>query len=113
MQSKKLYVGNLDYSVSSQEIEELFAPFGSVTYVRVLEGKGFGFVEMNSLEEAEEAKKGLDGQEFKGRRLRIDEARSQPSKPRRGPGGGGGGGGGGGRRFSQPGGGGGRPSGRR
>jgi cold-inducible RNA-binding protein len=92
MQNTKLYVGNLLYSVTSEEIEELFAGYGTVVDVRIIEGKGFGFVEMSSQEECENARESLDGNDFKGRTLRVAEAR--PQKPRegggRGPGRGGG-----------------------
>ena len=94
MQSNKLYVGNISYNSTSQEVEDLFSKYGTVTYVKIIEGKGFGFVEMSNQEEAENAKKDLDGYEFKGRNLKVDEARPQSQQRRRG-----GGGGGGGRRY--------------
>ncbi len=75
MQGSKLYVGNLTYSVDNEQLRELFAPHGEVKQVNVIEGKGFGFVEMSSPEEAEKAKEALNGTEFGGRTLRIDEAR--------------------------------------
>lgn len=75
MQGSKLYVGNLTYSVDNEQLRELFAPHGEVKQVNVIEGKGFGFVEMSSPEEAEKAKEALNGTEFVGRTLRIDEAR--------------------------------------
>jgi RNA recognition motif-containing protein len=75
MQVSKLYVGNLSYSVNNEQLEELFANHGEVKEVRVIEGKGFGFVEMSSSEEAEQAKNALNGTEFEGRTLKIDEAR--------------------------------------
>jgi RNA recognition motif-containing protein len=75
MQGSKLYVGNLSYSVTSEQLEELFAKFGAVKQVNVIEGKGFGFVEMSSPEDAEKAKEALDGQAFEGRTLKVDEAR--------------------------------------
>ena len=53
MQGSKLYVGNLSYSITNEQLEELFAEQGTVNSVNVIEGKGFGFVEMSSPEEAE------------------------------------------------------------
>ena len=86
----KLYVGNLGYSVTNEQLQELFTNHGQVVNVNIIEGKGFGFVEMSSSEEAAKAKESLDGQDFNGRALRVDEARP-PRKDgdRRGGGGGG------------------------
>ena len=85
MQGSKLYVGNLGYSVTSQELEELFSNYGEVRQVTVIEGKGFGFVEMSSQSEAEKAKEALDGSDFKGRNLKVDEARPKSeNRPSRG-----------------------------
>jgi RNA recognition motif-containing protein len=87
MQGSKLYVGNLSYSTTREQIEELFASFGTVNQVNIIEGKGFGFVEMSSTEEAEKAKDGLDGTDFSGRNIRVSEARppkSRDSRERRG-----------------------------
>lgn len=75
MQGNRLYVGNLKYSVSTNQLEELFANYGQVKQVNIIEGKGFGFVEMSSAEEAEKAKESLNGTDFEGRVLRVDEAR--------------------------------------
>ncbi len=80
MENKTLYVGNLVYSVTKEQLQDLFNEHGSVVDVRIIEGKGFAFVEMSELSEAEEAKDKLNGQEFLGRTLRIDEAR--PKKKR-------------------------------
>lgn len=77
----KLYVGNLSYAVTSDDLKTLFSNHGSVTEVKVIEGKGFGFVEMSSQSESETAKKELDGYEFKGRKLKVDVARPPKSKP--------------------------------
>jgi len=84
MQGSKLYVGNLDYSVTNEELEELFSNYGKVGQVTIIEGKGFGFVEMSSQLEAEKAKRALDGSDFKGRTLRVDEARPRRDRQRRG-----------------------------
>ncbi len=85
MQGSKLYVGNLSYSATSGQIEELFANYGSVTQVNIIEGKGFGFVEMSSPAEAEKAKEALDGTDFMGRTIKVNEARPPKSRERRGP----------------------------
>ncbi len=73
---KKLYVGNLNYAVNEVQLEELFHEFGDVKNVKIIEGRGFGFVEMSSEEEAQAAQEALNGQDFQGRTLRIDEARA-------------------------------------
>jgi RNA recognition motif-containing protein len=88
MQGNKLYVGNLKYEVTNEQLQELFASHGQVVNVNIIEGKGFGFVEMSSNDEAEKAKESLDGQDFMGRVLRVDEARP-PRKDRERRGGGG------------------------
>lgn len=80
MESSKLYVGNLTYSVTEAQLKELFEDFGDVKDVRVIERKGFGFVEMGTVEEAEKAMEALNETDFSGRTLRIDEAR--PQRPR-------------------------------
>lgn len=95
---KKLYVGNLGYDVNSSDLEELLGKFGTVRSAEVIsdrvtgQSKGFGFVEMESDDDAQAAIAGLNGKEHKGRALTVNEAR-----PREARGGGGGGGGGGGR----------------
>jgi len=84
MQGKKLFVGNLTYSVTSDELGELFASYGEVVEAKVIEGKGFGFVEMASQEEAVAAKDALHGTEYVGRTLNVDEARPPRNRgPRR------------------------------
>ena len=94
---KKLYVGNLAYSVTSSELEQLFGQHGSVQSAQVIEdretgrSKGFGFVEMGSDQDAQAAISALNGQQHNGRPLTVNEA-----KPREDSGGGGGGGGRGG-----------------
>ncbi len=84
MDGTKLYVGNLSYSVRNEELKELFAQYGEVKQANVIEGKGFGFVEMATSEESERAQKALNGSDFKGRALRIEEARPQKPRPNRG-----------------------------
>ena len=80
MQGSKLYVGNLSYSVTNDQLKELFSTFGEVANVNVIDGKGFGFVEMSSEAEANKVKDSLNGTEFQGRTLKVDEAR--PPRPR-------------------------------
>lgn len=105
MQSNKLYVGNILYETTEEEIRELFSNYGTVEDVKIIEGKGFGFVEMSSQEEADSVKDRLDGYDFKGRSLRVAEARSQRDRgDRRGSGGYNKGPGGGGRRGDRGGG---------
>lgn len=87
MNGAKLYVGNLSYSVTDEELKELFAQYGDVKQANVIEGKGFGFIEMTSADSAERAKKELNGSDFKGRALRIEEARPQKPRESRGYGG--------------------------
>ncbi len=97
---KKLYVGNLAYTVTDATLEQMFAAHGSVQSAQVImdrdtgRSKGFGFVEMGSDQEAQAAISALNGQQMDGRNLTVNEA-----KPReeRGGGGRGGYGGGGGR----------------
>lgn len=80
MQGSKLYVGNLSYSVTDDQLEQLFSEYGKVQSANVIGNKGFGFVELSSSTEADSAKEALDGSEFEGRTLKIDEAK--PQKPR-------------------------------
>ena len=93
---KKLYVGNLTYSVTSSDLEGWFAQFGTVQSAQVIQdrdtgrSKGFGFVEMDTEAEAQAAIQGLHDQEYDGRRLTVNEAK--PREPRSGGGGYGGGG---------------------
>lgn len=80
MQSNKLYVGNLSYSVTDKQLEELFSQHGQIKEVTIIGSKGFGFVEMSDTAEAEKAKEALDGETFEGRTLRVDEARPRREK---------------------------------
>lgn len=97
---KRLYVGNLSYSVDSTALQELFAQHGTVNSAEVISdrdtgrSKGFGFVEMGSDDEAQAAIAALNGQQNDGRALTVNEARPREE---RGNGGGGRGGFGGGR----------------
>jgi RNA recognition motif-containing protein len=76
----KLYVGNLSFSVTNEDLKTLFSIHGEVRESKLIEGKGFGFVEMSNQAEAESAKKVLNGSDFKGRKLKVDIA--QPPKSR-------------------------------
>jgi RNA recognition motif-containing protein len=98
--SMKLYVGNLSFNTTTQDLEQIFGEVGTVESTNIIEdrdtgrSRGFGFVEMSSKEEGEAAIDTLNGKEIDGRELTVNEA-----KPRENRGGGGGGnrGGGGGR----------------
>jgi hypothetical protein len=98
---KKLYVGNLPYSVGDSELSEMFAEHGSVVSAQVVldretgRSKGFGFVEMSTDEEANSAINGMNGKDINGRALTVNEARPKPGGGAGGGGGYGGGGGGG------------------
>jgi RNA recognition motif-containing protein len=118
---KKLYVGNLSYDVDSSGLQELFSAHGTVESAEVIadrdtgRSKGFGFVEMASEGEAQAAIAALNGQQYSGRALTVNEAKPKENRAG-GPGGGrggfgggrGGSGGGGGGRGGFGGGGGGR-----
>jgi RNA recognition motif-containing protein len=80
MPGSRLYVGNLKYNVTNDQLRGLFAGYGEVKSANVIEGKGFGFVEMSTPEEARKAKEALDGQEFEGRNLKVDEAKPPRSR---------------------------------
>ena len=111
--AKKIYVGNLPYSVTSERLTELFAQHGAVDSAKVVvdrdsgRSKGFGFVEMSSDDQADSAIAALNGFQEEGRALTVAEARPQDSSGGGGFRGGGGGGGGGGRGGFRGGGGGG------
>lgn len=121
--SVRLYVGNLPFSVTEQDLEQLFSQSGQVDSANVVtdrdtgRSRGFGFVEMESQEAANAAIDALNGYELSGRALTVNEARPKESRPSRGGFGGGGGrggfGGGGGRGGFGGGGGGGRDRGGR
>ncbi len=95
---KKLYVGNLTFSVTDSSLQEMFAPFGTVNSAKIImdrdsgRSKGFGFVEMSTDQEAQAAISKLNGTQIEGRAITVNEAR--PQEPRTGGGGGGGFGGG-------------------
>jgi cold-inducible RNA-binding protein len=102
-----IYVGNLSYDAADTDLQQLFQKHGTVTSARVVmdkmsgRNKGFGFVEMPDHAEAEKAIQALNGQDFMGRPLRVNESQPRPRDGggRGGAGGGGGGGGGRGQRW--------------
>ena len=110
---KKLYVGNLAYTISDSDLLRMFEPHGTVQSAQVImdrdtgRSKGFGFVEMGSDQEAQAAIQALNGTEVEGRALTVNDARPKPEGGGGGRGGYGGsrggrggyGGGGGGRRY--------------
>ncbi len=85
---KSIYVGNLPFSATEDEVRDLFAAHGAVQSVRLMTDRetgrprGFGFVQM-SAGEADAAIRALDGKEFGGRSLRINEAQERPARPPR------------------------------
>ena len=101
--SSKLYVGNLSFNTTTQDLENMFAESGTVESANIIEdretgrSRGFAFVEMSSKEEAQNAISALNGKEIDGRELTVNEAK--PREDRGGSGGGGRGGYGGGSRY--------------
>ncbi len=91
-----IYVGNLSHAVTEDDLREAFAAYGEVTSAKVITDKfsgmsrGFGFVEMPNNSEADTAIKALNGEELKGNKLKISEARPKTERRRGGRGGGGG-----------------------
>lgn len=107
-----IYVGNLLYTANEEDLKELFSNHGEVTSVRIItdketgQSKGFGFIDMTNDDEALAAIEALEGAEFEGRNLRVNQAKPRDDKPRGGGGGhrgggnrGGGNRGGGGNRY--------------
>ena len=96
---KNLYVGNLPFGTTSSDLEQVFGQYGTVVKAQIItdretgRSRGFAFVEMSS--GAEEAIQAMNGAEFQGRRLTVNEAKPREERPRGGGGGGYGGGGGG------------------
>jgi len=86
-----IYVGNLSYKMRDDDLNRMFAAYGTVTEAKVVmdrdsgRSKGFGFVEMSEQAEGEEAIKQLDGKEIDGRNIRVNVARPKEDKPRRKP----------------------------
>ncbi|HKS71310.1 MAG TPA: RNA-binding protein [Ktedonobacterales bacterium] len=96
----RIYVGNLPFSATDDQLAQMFGAYGNVVDARVItdratgQGKGFGFVEMGTEDEARNAIAQLNGTMMDGRALRVNEAQPRPDRPRGGGGGGGYGGGG-------------------
>ncbi|MDD3642781.1 MAG: RNA-binding protein [Candidatus Krumholzibacteria bacterium] len=92
----KIYVGNMSFDSSESELRKAFEAHGQVDSVNIITDrdtgrpKGFGFVEMNNDEEAKKAIEAMNGKDFMGRALNVNEARPRTDGPRRGGGGGGG-----------------------
>ena len=84
----KLYIGNLSYSTTEDEIKELMAPFGTADSIQLIkdrhtgQSKGFGFIEMNDNSEADAAIKGLNETNFKGRKLKLNQAQPRGDRNR-------------------------------
>ncbi|MDH5377464.1 MAG: RNA-binding protein [Gammaproteobacteria bacterium] len=84
-----IYVGNLTYSLTEDELKDAFAAFGEVVNVNIIkdkfsgQSKGFGFVEMPNDSEADEAIKNLDGSSLKGRNVRVNQAKPRSERPQR------------------------------
>jgi cold-inducible RNA-binding protein len=87
--AKKIYVGNLSFSVTDEELQQAFSSFGNVTSARIIidkmsgRSKGFGFVEIEDDSAANTAISKMDGQEIAGRPVRVSEAKPQEDRPRR------------------------------
>ncbi len=110
---KNIYVGNIPFATTQEELEELFTPFGEIQSARIImdretgRSRGFAFVQMTNDADADQAIEALNETDFNGKNLRINEARPREDRPRSGSGGGSRGGfggsrggmGGGGRRF--------------
>jgi RNA recognition motif-containing protein len=84
-----IYVGNLPYSVTEEELREIFSEFGEVASVNVItdkysgQSKGFGFVEMENNSEADEAIKALNESSLKGRNIKVNQAKPREKRPQR------------------------------
>jgi len=87
--AQKLYVGNLSYDTTEDSLKDLFSQYGEVASAMIISdkipgrSKGFGFVEMSSEEEAQKAIDALNGSEFEGRKIIVNEARPKEDRPRR------------------------------
>jgi hypothetical protein len=94
--ANRLYVGNLPFSFNKQDLEQLFSSFGAIRYAEIIsdrmtgQSRGFGFVELETAEQAQAAIQSMHGRDIQGRGLTVNEAREKSARP---PGGGGGGGG--------------------
>ena len=88
---KKIYVGNMNYATTEEQLADLFAQFGNVVSADVIfdrfsgQSKGFGFIEMESEDDAKTAIENLNGRELDGRQLRVNEAKERPAGGSRRP----------------------------
>jgi RNA recognition motif-containing protein len=86
-----IYAGNLSYSVTDEDLKEIFGAYGEVSRANVISdretgrSKGFGFVEMPVDAEAKQAIDSLNGKDVKGRAINVNEARPRPERPQRAP----------------------------
>ena len=84
-----IYVGNLSYEITDDEVKDLFSPHGEISSVSIIkdkqsgQSKGFGFIEMPNQAEAEEAIKALNESEVKGRNIKVNTARPKEERPKR------------------------------
>jgi RNA recognition motif-containing protein len=87
--AKRLYVGNMSYSTTEDGLRSLFQSYGEVTSVSIIsdretgKARGFGFVEMSSDDAAVAAMSALNGQNFEGRQLKVNEALERPHRPKK------------------------------
>lgn len=80
MSFTKLYVGNLNYRTTEEKLKDIFSQYGEVKTVNILQGRGFGFVEMNTPESAQDARDKLNGADFDGRKIIVNEARPRTER---------------------------------
>ena len=84
-----IYVGNLSYEITDDEVKDLFSSHGEISSVSIIkdkhsgQSKGFGFIEMPNQAEAEEAIKALNESELKGRNIKVNQARPKEERPKR------------------------------
>ncbi len=84
-----IYVGNLSYGMTTEDLQELFEGYGSVKNTNIINdretgrSKGFGFIEMTEASEGEKAIQELDGKDFMGRNLKVNQAREREERPKR------------------------------
>jgi cold-inducible RNA-binding protein len=84
--SAKLFIGNLDYTVTSEELKQIFSEFGNVVDAVVItdretrRSRGFGFVEFGSEDEAKKAVEAMNGKDVKGRKINVNEAKPQENR---------------------------------
>jgi RNA recognition motif-containing protein len=84
-----IYVGNLSYEVTEDEVKDIFSPHGEISSLSIIkdkysgQSKGFGFIEMPNQAEAEEAIKALNESELKGRNIKVNQAKPKEERPKR------------------------------